>query len=134
MQSNRRRDTASEKLVRSALHRRGLRFRVDLPIRVDGARPVRPDIVFPRPRVAVFVDGCFWHGCPEHGTLPATNRDYWLPKIEENRQRDQRNTAALEACGWTVVRVWAHEDPAVVATRVARLIARQQTSDSTGKR
>jgi DNA mismatch endonuclease (patch repair protein) len=124
MQSNRRRDTSTERLMRSALHRRGLRFRVDRPIRVEGARPIRPDVVFSTARIAVFIDGCFWHGCPEHGTIPTTNRGYWLPKIEENRSRDRRHTSALEDGGWTVVRVWEHEDPAIVAERIAGLVGR----------
>lgn len=134
MQSNRRRDTSSERLVRSALHRRGLRFRVDLPIQVEGARPVRPDVVFPRARIAMFVDGCFWHGCPEHGTLPATNRGYWIPKIDENQQRDRRNTAALKTAGWTVIRVWAHEDADGVAERVERLVRASAGRDPTNER
>jgi DNA mismatch endonuclease (patch repair protein) len=85
-------------------------------------RPIRPDVVFPKQRIALFIDGCFWHGCPEHGTLPATNVDYWLPKIEENRARDARHNAELTAAGWTVVRAWEHEDPAAVANKVASLV------------
>src|ERR1700732_2927625 len=84
MRANRRRDSAPERALRSALHRAGLRFRVDFPIRTPGARPVRPDVVFPARRIAVFVDGCFWHGCPEHGTWPATNEAYWMQKIQAN--------------------------------------------------
>ncbi|HEX5583820.1 very short patch repair endonuclease [Gaiella sp.] len=121
--ANRRRDTSPERAVRSALHAAGLRFRVDLPIRVEGTRPIRPDVVFPRRRVAVFVDGCFWHGCPEHGTLPAeTNADYWAGKIAENRERDVRHTGLLESDGWRVVRAWEHEAPGEVVCRVAELV------------
>jgi DNA mismatch endonuclease, patch repair protein len=123
MRGNRRRDTRPERAVRSALHRVGLRFRVDLPIQVGGGRSIRPDLVFPRQRVAVFVDGCFWHGCPDHGTRPVTNADYWLLKIEANRRRDRRNTVTLEAHGWTVFRMWEHEDPALVVERVAGAVA-----------
>src|SRR5437763_1104846 len=101
MRANRRRDTGPERALRSALHRLGLRFRVDLPIRPDGGRAVRPDVVFPARRVAVYVDGCFWHGCPQHGTQPVTNSAYWKPKIAENKERDQRVNAALAADGWT---------------------------------
>jgi DNA mismatch endonuclease (patch repair protein) len=75
---------------------------------VRGER-VRPDIVFPRSQVAVFIDGCFWHGCPEHGEMPAANREFWEAKIEGTRERDQRQTTALERAGWRVLRVWEHE-------------------------
>ncbi len=92
------------------MHRAGLRFRVDFPIRTPGSRPVRPDVVFPARRIAVFVHGCFWHGCPAHGTWPTTNRVYWKQKIEGNRRRDESTATALERDGWTVVRVWEHED------------------------
>lgn len=128
MQANRRRDTAPELAIRSALHRRGFRFRVDLPIRVESSRPIRPDIVFPKAKVAVFIDGCFWHGCPEHGTLPATtNRDYWALKIEQNRARDQRNELALQSSGWTVIRAWEHDEPAVVVESIAGAVAARQS-------
>lgn len=109
MRANRRRDTTPELALRSALHARGLRFRVDYPIRGAGRRPIRPDIVFTRTKVAIFVDGCFWHGCPEHATHPKTNADYWGPKLSENIARDARTTRALEDDGWTVVRIWEHE-------------------------
>ena len=127
MAANRRRDTGIERAVRSRLHAEGLRFRVDFPVRPGGAaRPIRPDVVFPKRRIAVFIDGCFWHGCPQHGTLPATtNADYWASKIEENRTRDARHDAELRASGWTVVRAWEHEDAALVARRVASLIRAQ---------
>lgn len=118
MRSNKRRDTALELAMRSALHRAGFRFRVDLPILVAGARTVRPDVVFTKQRIAIFIDGCFWHGCPVHGTTPATNQAYWGPKIEENRQRDARNTRELAADGWTVIRVWEHEQPPWLVERV----------------
>lgn len=108
--------------MRSALHAAGLRYRVDSPVRVEGSRSVRPDVVFPKQRLAVFIDGCFWHGCPMHGTAPTTNADYWGPKIAENRERDRRHTAALEEGGWRVVRVWEHDNPQEVAQRVAALV------------
>jgi DNA mismatch endonuclease, patch repair protein len=129
MKSNRRRDTSTELAIRSALHAAGLRYRVDAPIRIDGARPIRPDVVFPRQRVAVFIDGCFWHGCPKHGTMPATNSAYWSPKIAENQKRDARNVAVLESAGWIVLRVWEHEAPAAVANRVAHVV-RSNASNS----
>lgn len=117
MQGNRRRDTTPELRLRRTLHRLGLRYRVDLPLSTDTVR-VRPDIVFSRRRVAVFVDGCFWHCCPEHGTSPKANSAYWTPKLQANVARDQRTTAALEAAGWTVVRIWEHEDPGAAAAKV----------------
>ena len=123
MMANRRRDTGPELAVRRALHRRGLRYRVDVPIRVIGAsRAVRPDVVFPKRRVAVFIDGCWWHGCPEHGSEAATNAGYWRAKLIANQERDARNTAQLESAGWTVIRAWSHEDPQSVADRVARAV------------
>jgi DNA mismatch endonuclease, patch repair protein len=124
MKANRRTDTAPERAVRTLLHARGFRFRVDLPIEAEGGRALRPDIVFPRQRLAVYIDGCYWHGCPEHGTMPATNRSYWKPKIEENKRRDAQQTARLQRSGWRVLRAWEHEDPAAVTERViATLIA-----------
>ena len=108
MRANRRRDTSPERILRSALHRRGWRFRVDLPVAV-GDRRVRPDIVFTRRLVAVFVDGCFWHACPEHGQQPRANATYWAAKLRRNVERDQEDTESLERSGWSVVRVWEHE-------------------------
>ena len=99
MLGNRRVDTKPEVQLRSLLHRAGLRFRKDSLIRL-GARRVRPDVVFGRQRVAVFMDGCFWHRCPEHGTMPSTNHAYWLAKFQTNIARDERNNAALKDEGW----------------------------------
>lgn len=123
MAANRRRDTAPELRLRSALHRRGLRFRVDLPITVLGRRPIRPDIAFTRLRVAVFLDGCFWHGCPEHGSAPKANASYWLPKIARNRERDRQADRLLRDAGWTVVRIWEHEPVGDAAKRVIHALA-----------
>ncbi len=128
MMGNRRRDSVPERQLRSAIHARGLRFRVDLPIRVPGRRPIRPDVVFTRARVAVFVDGCFWHGCPEHGRPPRTNSGYWNAKIEINQRRDRDHTAALEDAGWSVVRVWEHDDPATAADAIQVVVAAQAAS------
>jgi DNA mismatch endonuclease, patch repair protein len=119
MQANRRADTRPELAVRSALHARGLRFRKDYPIPIPGRRATRVDVVFISARVAVFVDGCFWHGCPEHGLTPKSNAAYWVPKLERNRERDQRVTEGLEADGWTVVRVWEHEPVREAVARIA---------------
>lgn len=119
MLGNRRRDTAPELRVRRLLHGLGMRFRVDYPP-VKGLR-CRADIVFTRAKVAVFIDGCFWHGCPEHYQPPETNPEYWLPKIELNRSRDVRNSEALAAAGWTVVRCWEHEDPHALSRDIRRI-------------
>ncbi|MGY1784688.1 very short patch repair endonuclease [Geodermatophilus sp. SYSU D00698] len=108
MQANRRVDSRPERLLRSALHARGYRFRKDLRLDLPNAR-VRPDIVFTRRKVAVFVDGCFWHVCPQHGRQPDRNQWYWSPKLQRNVERDRRADSALKASGWTVVRVWEHE-------------------------
>lgn len=123
MVGNRKRDTRPERALRSALHCRGLRYR--LHTRPTEAR-CQVDIVFPSARVAVFVDGCFWHRCPEHGVRPRTNSDYWDAKIARNLARDRRNDAELEAAGWTVVRVWEHEVPEEAADRISQLILQRQ--------
>jgi DNA mismatch endonuclease, patch repair protein len=122
MQGNRKRDTRPELALRSELHRRGLRYRIDTEP-LDVLR-CRADIVFRRHRVAVFVDGCFWHGCLEHGTSPRTNAPYWGAKIARNVERDRFNDAELSAAGWTVVRVWEHEVPAEAAERIAQVLGR----------
>lgn len=125
---NRRTDTKPEVALRSALHRRGLRFRKDLPIRVEGRRPIRPDIVFTRARVAVFVDGCFWHGCPEHQVVPKANPDYWIPKLRRNVDRDREVTMALEESGWDVVRTWEHDDVAEAAELIEQVVGARATT------
>ena len=122
MQANRRKDTKPELAVRSLLLAAGLRYRCDLRLRV-GRRGVRPDIVFTRRRVAVFIDGCFWHCCPEHGAIPKKNWDYWDPKLARNRQRDAENTAALQSAGWLVIRAWEHTPPEDIAAGVAAVVA-----------
>ena len=120
MRANRRVDTGPERRVRSLLYARGLRFRKDFAIKA-GARPVRADIAFPRARVAIFIDGCFWHQCPDHGLMPQRNREYWEPKLRANVDRDARVNAELRRAAWTVLRFWEHESP----DRIAREIARQ---------
>lgn len=125
------RNTAPELALRSAVHRLGLRFRLH---RIVSPR-CTPDFVLPGRLVAVFVDGCFWHGCPEHGvpTFKGPNADRWTQKIEVNRARDHRNTKAAQAAGWTVVRIWECEirrDVDSAARRVA--VAAQRTDPSDG--
>jgi DNA mismatch endonuclease (patch repair protein) len=123
MRRTRGRDTAAELALRRVLHRRGLRFFVDrAPLSEHPRR--RADLVFPRARVAVFVDGCFWHGCPEHASWPKKNAEWWREKIETNRWRDATTDRALRSAGWTVIRVWEHEGAEVAAARVAEVIAR----------
>lgn len=123
MRANRRRDTGPERRIRKLLHARGLRYRVDFPIRIGGARPVRPDVVFTRARLAVFIDGCFWHGCPDHKGSPKTNGHYWGPKLTGNADRDRRQTRALSEASWTVLRFWEHESSEAVAEEIARVYA-----------
>ena len=109
MRSNRRRDTKPELSIRRLLHARGYRYRVDFAPWSNKRR--RADVVFTRRRLAVFIDGCFWHGCPEHGTMPATHADYWRPKLAKNIDRDRETTAMAEAEGWRVLRIWEHVPP-----------------------
>lgn len=116
MQANRRADTKPEVILRKLLHQRGYRYRKDLLLRLPDGIKVRPDIVFTAKKVAVFVDGCFWHVCPTHGRQPTTNEWYWTPKLERNMARDRTVNAALRTAGWQVVRIWEHE-PVEVAVR-----------------
>lgn len=122
MKGNLRTDTRPEVALRSALHARGLRFRKDHRLSVPGGRATRGDVVFPRARVVVFVDGCFWHGCPAHGRVPSTNPHYWPAKLARNRARDERVTAALEEDGWTVLRIWEHVPVDEAVERVASAV------------
>lgn len=120
MSAQARRDTTPELALRSALHRQGLRFRVH-------RRPLpsvrrEADLVFPGFRVAVFVDGCYWHCCPEHGTEPRTNKDWWRHKLTGNQARDRDTDRRLWEAGWLPVRVWEHEPVDEAATRVQDLL------------
>lgn len=121
MRSNRRVDTGPERRLRSALHALGLRFRKDYPIEATD-RKVRPDVVFTRARICVFCDGCFWHSCPEHASMPQTNREFWEQKLGRNVERDRQVDQALATAGWTVLRVWEHEDPDDAALRIAEFV------------
>lgn len=107
MQANRSRDTGPELRLRRALHAAGRRYRVNLVLRVPGRR-VRPDLVFTRRRVAVFVDGCYWHRCPQHGRMPADPTGYWAAKLQRNVDRDRAVDEALRTAGWQVLRIWEH--------------------------
>lgn len=120
MQANRGRDTAAELAVRRLVHASGLRYFVNA--RPEPCLRRTADLLFTRARVAVFVDGCFWHGCPEHFSMPATNVEYWSNKIARNRSRDVDTTNRLEVRGWLVLRFWEHEPPAIVADRIVRSV------------
>lgn len=120
MASVRQKGTQAEIDLRRALHAKGLRYRLHVSLLTKPRRSA--DIVFPRARVAVFVDGCFWHGCPEHASWPKSNADFWRKKIETNRSRDADTDQRLNALGWKTVRIWEHEDAGDPASRIADLI------------
>ncbi|ATO65159.1 very short patch repair endonuclease [Mycobacterium avium subsp. hominissuis] len=120
MSRQRTRDTEPEMFLRRELHRRGLRYRVDAAI--PGLPRRRADILFTRAKVAVLVDGCFWHGCPEHKTAPTTNGEWWAAKLARNIERDRETDAHLRSFGWTVLRVWEHEDMKHAATDIERIV------------
>lgn len=128
MTSTRQQDTKPETLLRSELHRLGLRYRLHRPV-VPGVRR-RPDIVFGPARVAVFVDGCFWHGCPQHGTSAKANAKFWREKIATNQRRDFDTNIRLQRAGWKVVRIWEHEDPEDAAARIARVVTKRRGASS----
>ncbi len=115
MARQRTRDTGPEMVLRRELHRRGLRYRVSYPVPGNPRRSI--DIAFVKPRLAVFVDGCFWHGCPTHGTWPTNNAEWWRNKIERNRRRDTDTDRLLREDGWEPLRFWEHE-VAAAADRV----------------
>ncbi|MEU5739189.1 very short patch repair endonuclease [Streptomyces tendae] len=126
MRANRSRDSHPEMALRRAVHALGLRYRVckrPLPSLRRTA-----DLVFSRARVAVFLDGCFWHGCPKHHSTPRTHSAYWSNKIRGNQDRDRDTDAQLAAAGWLAIRVWEHEDP----TQAAHLIAQSVRARSNG--
>jgi len=123
MLANRGRDTKPELLVRHLAHSRGLRYLVDKSP-VPGVR-ARADMVFRGARIAVFIDGCFWHGCPVHYTVSRSNPDYWSAKLLSNRERDARTTLALAGAGWRVLRFWEHEDPNDVVYEIERAVRRR---------
>lgn len=129
MRSNRSRDTKPELALRSAVHALGLRYRV-------AARPLpeirrTADLVFTRAKVAVFLDGCFWHGCPEHHTKAATNAGFWADKVNTNRDRDRNTDKRLSEAGWQSIRVWEHQDPKEAALEIAAAVrARRPASGS----
>lgn len=120
MRGNRSRDTTPELALRRAVHARGLRYRTNVRPLPDVRRTA--DLVFRAAKVAVFLDGCYWHGCPEHLRLPTANRPYWSAKISRNRERDRETDALLAEAGWKVLRVWEHEDPEAAADRIEAVV------------
>jgi DNA mismatch endonuclease (patch repair protein) len=120
MQANRSRDTSIELAVRRIAHARGMRYRVNMRPERDIRRTA--DMVFSGPRVAVFIDGCFWHGCKAHYTRPTSNAAYWSQKVERNRQRDFETNILLRQHGWTILRFWEHEDPVAVADAIEAIV------------
>ncbi|MFI6941768.1 very short patch repair endonuclease [Streptomyces sp. NPDC050418] len=125
------RDTGAERSVRSLLHAAGYRYRVHHP--VPGMARRKIDIAFTRAKVAVLIDGCFWHGCPEHATSPKANAEWWRKKLDRNVERDRETDAQLEAEGWRVLRFWEHEAPEDVADAVRRTVERRGPSRGRGK-
>ena len=119
-QRQRVRDTAPELALRRELHHRGLRYRVDVPLL--GAGRGRADILFSRARLVVMVDGCFWHRCPDHGTAPRDNGDWWRQKLDRNVERDRRTDLELASRGWKVVRIWEHESAVAAADRIEGML------------
>ncbi|WP_460528682.1 very short patch repair endonuclease [Flindersiella endophytica] len=120
MSAQRRRDTEVEMSLRRLLHARGLRYRVNAPI--PGFPRRRADVTFTAKQVAVFVDGCFWHGCPQHGTQPKANEAWWAEKLRGNVARDRETDQHLRELGWIVIRIWEHEDAASAADRVEAVV------------
>lgn len=120
MSRAKRRDTTPEVAIRREAHRRGMRYRVDVSL--PGMPRRRADLLFAGPRVAVFVDGCFWHSCPEHATQPRANGDWWRAKLDANVRRDRDTDARLRERGWTVLRFWEHEDPDRAVDALERVV------------
>lgn len=127
MQAIPSRDTAPEKALRSILHRMGLRFRKDREP-VEGVR-CKADVVFRKARVCVFIDGCFWHRCPKHFRPPKTNTEWWLEKVKDNQERDNRKTMLIKKHGWMVLRYWEHEiqhdNTIKIATKISNAVKKR---------
>lgn len=128
MKRVKQKDTPAEIALRTALYHRGLRYRVHR--RIEG---ITVDVAFLSAKVAVFVDGCFWHGCPLHASFPKSNQSYWLPKLAENKERDLRQSEKLSAAGWVVIRLWEHEcrplEPKILE-RVERIVRRRMQNEA----
>jgi DNA mismatch endonuclease (patch repair protein) len=127
MSRARRRDTEPEVLVRQEAHRRGLRYRVDAVL--PGMSRRRADMVFVGSKVAVFVDGCFWHSCPEHATIPRANNEWWVAKLRKNAERDRETNDHLVAIGWVPLRFWEHQS-AIDIVDVIEKVVRERSSNA----
>ena len=130
MSRQRPRDTAPELALRKILHARGRRFRVHSPL--PGMPRRRADLLFTRAKLAVFVDGCFWHVCPDHATHPGNNEAWWALKLKRNQERDRETTAHLEALGWTAVRIWEHV-PSGEAADIVEAVLQHRLADAAGR-
>ena len=121
MLANKARNTKPELAVRRALHAAGFRYRVDMrpALELRG----RADIVFTKRKIAIYIDGCFWHGCPVHATTPKRNADYWVPKLQRNVERDRDATLKLESLGWVVLRFWEHEKVDAIVQSIRNQLA-----------
>ena len=124
MAAVKRSDTKAELAVRKALHARGYRFRKDYPLRLDG-KLIRPDIAFTKRRVAIFVDGCYWHSCPIHGRVPATNSTFWREKLSSTAERDRAQDQLLRHAGWHVLRIWEHETPQAAVEAIIAVLTQE---------
>ncbi|RDS82346.1 very short patch repair endonuclease [Dyella monticola] len=124
----RQKGTDAEIALRREIRKMGLRYRVDYEVLKKPRRVA--DIAFPRRKIAIFVDGCFWHGCPAHATWPKQNAEFWRQKIEANRQRDNDTNDRLQDLGWTVLRFWSHESPSEAAKTIARVVATADRNDT----
>ncbi|MFC8963015.1 very short patch repair endonuclease [Streptomyces sp. NBC_01281] len=125
------RDTAPEIAVRRLLHASGLRYRVNVPVPGLPRRTI--DIVFGKAKIAIFMDGCFWHGCPEHATQPKANAEWWRSKLDKNMARDRETTGHLIDAGWVVLRFWEHEAGATVASRIKEALAERRLPPPPGQ-
>ena len=132
MKRVRQRDTGLEIALRRELHRAGLRFRIQRQVLASIRR--KADVVFPTAKVAIFVDGCFWHACPLHATWPKANADWWREKLTSNVHRDRETDAAFFSAGWRCVRVWGHEDPVTAAMTILALVRDSQHDHSVAPR
>jgi DNA mismatch endonuclease (patch repair protein) len=130
MSKVRNKDTAAEMAIRSELHARGFRYRVNL--RTPEAGRSRPDIAFTKQRIAVFVDGCFWHKCPDHATFPKSNEQWWSDKLDINVRRDRSIDSALTEIGWTVLRIWEHENPKEAVDKIVAAVNRSTRGATKG--
>lgn len=124
MRGNRRRDTQPEMKIRHLLHALGFRYLVDAAPLKSSRR--RADLVFRGPQVAVFIDGCFWHACPQHGMIPSTNTTFWSEKLGRNQERDLETNELMTKAGWLPLRFWEHDNPTEVVAAVAKAVGRRR--------